>query len=45
MGVHKHHMEDSSVRKVMMRDGRMVAEVYSKGYLKAVRRTFRQLRT
>jgi hypothetical protein len=37
-GVQKHNMGSNSARKVM-RDGQLVAEGYSKGYLDAVRRT------
>jgi hypothetical protein len=41
--VQKHNMGSNSARK-LMRDGELVAEGYSKGYLDAVRRTYRQLR-
>jgi len=42
--VEKHNMGTSSARKIM-RDGKLVAETYSKVYLDDVRRTFRQIRT
>jgi hypothetical protein len=40
-----HNIMGSNSAREVMRDGMLVAEVNSKGYLDAVRRTFRQMRT